>query len=119
MLPAPAQGAIVVVCRESDVFSFEACNSFNDISTELCTKIEKDFLRTLLGGCSTPISALAEIEGETIHFRGNIFAVDGSRRADVEKRVNIKEAKSLGEIAAVEVLANGGQVIADGIHHER
>ena len=119
MLPAPAQGAIVVVCREEDIFSFDACNSFNDVSTALCTKIEKDFLRTLLGGCSTPISALAEIKGENIHFKGNIFAVDGSLRADVEKMVNIKESGNLGEMAAFEVLANGGQVIAEGIHHER
>jgi len=119
MIPAPAQGAIVVVCREDDVFSLEACTPFNDANTALCTKIEKDFLRKLLGGCSTPISALAEIENETLYFKGNIFAVDGSERADVEKVVNIKDAANLGEIAALEVLANGGQVIADSIHHER
>ncbi|WP_018617273.1 hydroxymethylbilane synthase [Segetibacter koreensis] len=119
MIPAPAQGAIVVVCRGEDVFSLEACTPFNDANTALCTKIEKDFLRKLLGGCSTPISALAEIDNEMLYFKGNIFAVDGSERADVEKAVNIKDAANLGEIAALEVLANGGQVIADSIHHER
>src|SRR5438045_1616543 len=30
MLPAPAQGAIMVVCREDDPVSFEACKNFND-----------------------------------------------------------------------------------------
>ncbi|HEX8675929.1 MAG TPA: hydroxymethylbilane synthase, partial [Segetibacter sp.] len=45
MLPAPAQGAIVVVCRENDYFSFEASNYLNDASTAMCTRIEKDFLR--------------------------------------------------------------------------
>lgn len=119
MIPAPAQGAIVVVCREEDVFSYEACQDFNDEETALCTKIEKDFLRTLLGGCSTPISALAEIENETLYFKGNIFAVDGSNRADIEKAVSISDAEDLGKIAALEILANGGQVIADSIHHER
>lgn len=119
MLPAPAQGAIVVICREDDTFSFESCQPFNDAETALCTKIEKDFLRILLGGCSTPISALAEIKNETVCFKGNIFAVDGSERADVEKTVGIKEAENLGEIAAREVLANGGRIIADSIHHER
>lgn len=119
MLPAPSQGAIVVVCRQEDVFSFEACEPFNDTQTALCTKIEKDFLRILLGGCSTPISALAEIENGILHFKGNIFAVDGSKRADVEKAVNIKDAENVGEMAAFEILANGGQVIADSIHHER
>ena len=119
MLPAPAQGAIVVVCRENDSFSFEASNYLNDASTAMCTKIEKDFLRILLGGCSTPISALAEINHEALLFKGNIFTVDGSERVDLEKAVPIHEAESLGKIAALEILANGGQVIAAGIHHER
>ena len=119
MVPAPAQGAIVVICRDEDIFSFEACQLFNDRESAVCTKIEKDFLRVLLGGCSTPISALAQIKNETLYFKGNIFAVDGSERADVEKAVNIKDAANLGEIAALEVLANGGKHIADSIHHER
>src|SRR4051812_45418950 len=78
MIPAPAQGAIVVVCRDQDIFSFEACQDFDDSDTALCTKIEKDFLRTLMGGCSTPISALAEIKNERLNFKGNIFTVDGT-----------------------------------------
>jgi hydroxymethylbilane synthase len=52
-------------------------------------------------------------------FRGNIFAVDGSNKVEVEKRVPISEAKDLGITAAHEILANGGQAIADTIHHER
>lgn len=119
MLPAPAQGAIVVICRDEDIFTYEACQDFNDFKTALCTKIEKDFLRILLGGCSTPISALAEIENETLYFKGNIFAVDGSNRADIEKAVSLSDAESLGKIAALEILANGGQIIAESIHHER
>ena len=119
MLPAPAQGAIVVVCREEDIFSFEASNYFNDRETELCTKTEKDFLKVLLGGCSTPISALAEIRNGTLYFRGNIFAVDGSERVDIEKSVSLQEAENAGKSAALEILAKGGKAIADSIHHER
>lgn len=119
MLPAPAQGVIVVVCREEDIFSFEACNSFNHQDTALCTKIEKEFLRTLLGGCSTPISALAKITDGKINFRGNIFTVDGNKRADIERTVSISEVEKLGEIAAIDLLENGGREIAASIHHER
>lgn len=119
MLPAPAQGAIVVVCREDDTIAYEACQPFNDARTALCTQIEKQFLRTLQGGCSTPISALAVIEDDMVLFRGNIFTVDGAQRVDVEKRADINEAQELGNIAAVELLANGGKAIAESIHHER
>lgn len=119
MLPAPAQGAIMVVSRLGDDYALEACQNFNDENTALCTKAEKDFLRTLSGGCSTPISALAEIRNDQLIFKGNIFSVDGKKRADVEKTVSITNAANVGNEAAQELLKNGGQAIADSIPHER
>src|SRR5580698_11050313 len=50
MLPAPAQGAILVACREEDEPHFSVCQPLNDPDTALCTRIERDFLRGLLGG---------------------------------------------------------------------
>src|SRR3954454_804681 len=73
MLPAPAQGAIMVVCRTGDDHAFESCQSFNDEDTALCTKIERDFLSGLMGGCSTPISALAKIVNGEVVFKGQII----------------------------------------------
>ncbi len=116
MLPAPAQGAIMVVCRQEDDFCFTACKNFNDIETALCTKIERDFLRTLLGGCSTPISALAEIRGGEVIFKGNVLSIDGKEKIEVEERAEVLEAFELGTIAGKNVLQNGGQKIIDGIH---
>lgn len=119
MLPAPAQGAIMVVCQENDRVCLDACQHFHDAGTALCTKIERDFLRALLGGCSTPISALAEIKNDTINFRGNIVAVDGSAKIAIEKSVNISEANELGYLAAQEILEQGGQAIVDTINHAK
>jgi hydroxymethylbilane synthase len=118
MLPAPAQGVIMVVCRLGDEYALEACQPFNDEHTALCTKTEKDFLRTLLGGCSTPISALAEIKNDQLVFKGNIFSVDGKQRVDVEKTASVTDAANIGIEAAQELLSNGGQAIADTIQHE-
>lgn len=115
MLPAPAQGAIMVVCREEDKEIAAICQAFNDDDTALCTKIERDFLRTLLGGCSTPISALAEIKNGQIHFQGNILSVDGSQKAMIEKTITRDAATGAGNLFAKELLANGGQSIADNI----
>ncbi len=115
MLPAPAQGAIMVVCRQDDDFAFESCQSFNDDATALCTKIERDFLRALMGGCSTPISALAETVNGEIHFRGNIVSPDGRQKTEIEKRTNYTDAKELGALAARDILLQGGQPIVDNI----
>jgi hydroxymethylbilane synthase len=119
MLPAPAQGAIMVVCREDDQLSKDACHHFNHNDTAVCTKIERDFLRTLLGGCSTPISALAEVKGNEIFFRGNILSVDGKEKVEVEKTVTLKESINLGETAAEELLNKGADKIADAIRNAK
>mgnify|MGYP002779570326 CR=1 FL=1 len=99
MLPAPAQGAIMVVCRADDDFAFESCQSFNDATTALCTKLEKDFLRVLMGGCSTPISALAQVEGNEVVFEGNVCAPDGSLLVPLQLRKPIADSETLGEEA--------------------
>jgi hydroxymethylbilane synthase len=117
MLPAPAQGAIMVVCREADDFCLDACNNFHHSNTALCTKIERDFLRILLGGCSTPISALAVVKNDSVIFKGNILSIDGKEKVEVEKTVPITEAADLGKTAAEYLLANGGQKIADDIRN--
>jgi hydroxymethylbilane synthase len=117
MLPAPAQGAIAVACRDNDHYSFEACQLFNDAHTAICTNIERDFLRALLGGCSTPISALATIVNDQVHFEGNILSLNGKEKASIEKTIPINNSNNLGSIAAKELLENGGQVIADQIRH--
>lgn len=117
MLPAPAQGAIMVVCRSEDDDCLKACAHFNDANTALCVKIERDFLKALLGGCSTPISALAEIRDKTLYFNGNIVAPDGSDKASVSMHATLDAAGSLGLHAASEILQNGGRAITESMQH--
>jgi hydroxymethylbilane synthase len=117
MLPAPAQGAIMVVCREQDDFCVPACADFNDSGTALCVKIERDFLKTLLGGCSTPISALAEINNGTVIFKGNIIAPDGIEKIETANSALLKDADDIGIQSALEILQKGGQAITDSIRH--
>ena len=120
MLPAPAQGAIMIVCREDDPYSFDACSLFNDADTALCTKIERDFLRTLLGGCSTPISGLAEVKDDAIIFKGNICSVDGKEKIEIEKESLIKDSEQLGISAANEILKDTqAQKIIHSIRNEK
>ena len=115
MLPAPAQGAIVIVSLESNVYCMDACGALHDENTGLCAGIERDFLRSLLGGCSTPISALAKVEGGRVMFEGNILSVDGTKKQEIIKTAEIAAAANIGSLAATELLANGGQEILDGI----
>jgi len=115
MLPAPAQGAIMMVCRNGDDFCLNACHHFNDADTALCTKIERDFLRTLYGGCSTPISALAVIKNDVVYFKGNILSPDGKEKAELESNAPIFDGVNMGAKMALQLLQKGGQAIAENI----
>jgi hydroxymethylbilane synthase len=111
MIPAPAQGAILVVCREKEMDIRDVCKKINHETTAFCVKIERDFLAALLGGCSTPIGALAESEGDNIFFRGNLLDPLGQKMYSIEKRISADLATSIGSSAAQELLGNGGSEI--------
>ena len=110
MIPAPAQGAMVVVAMAEDEFCREAVSELNDIETEVCTHIERQFLRRLEGGCTAPIGALATYneDEDTIHFEGVLFSIDGQQKIAINKIVPIEEWKNLGYHSAEEILNNGG-----------
>ncbi len=112
MLPAPAQGALAVVCRKGDERILSVCREMNDPETALCTSIEREFLRSLMGGCSMPIAALALIETEKIRFRGSIFSLDGSRKAEIDRYFSYDQGMDAGRRAALALLSSGGETIA-------
>jgi hydroxymethylbilane synthase len=118
MLPAPAQGAILVVARNNDQQALAATASINHGTTATCTKIERDFLRTLLGGCSTPISAFAEIKEGQLFFNGNMLSPDGKEKVSIELvEPIISASEGLGIKAAKQLLENGGDAIAEKIRN--
>ncbi|MFN8325998.1 MAG: hydroxymethylbilane synthase [Flavobacteriaceae bacterium] len=110
MIPAPAQGAMVVVAMAEDTFCLNALSELNHIETEICTYIERQFLRTLEGGCTAPIGALAKYneQNDTIEFQGVLLSVDGKQKLETNKNVDISEWRKLGYNAAQEILNNGG-----------
>ena len=120
MIPAPAQGAMVIVAMENDAFTIDAVSQLNDIETEICTYIERQFLRTLEGGCTAPIGALAKYneEEDTIDFKGVLLSIDGKQKLEIDKKVDISEWKKLGFNSAQEILENEGAKLMTKIKNE-
>lgn len=115
MIPAPAQGAIVIVARVNDEFCKEVVSELNDLETDICTYIERQFLKTLEGGCTAPIGAIAKFTEDTIEFKGALFSLDGKQKFEVEKVVPIEQWKKLGFELAKEILNNGGAELMKNI----
>jgi hydroxymethylbilane synthase len=107
MLPAPAQGAILVVCREGDSTMLNACKPLIHEETAVCVKMERDFLHRLMGGCTAPISALATLEGDNIKFRGNILSLDGTQILELEESIPLQQSADVGFVLADVLIEQG------------
>ena len=118
MVPAPAQGAMLVVAKEEDEFTQEAVAKLNHSETEICTTIEREFLRTLEGGCTAPIGALVQIKDQTVYFKGVVFSLDGKQKIDILKEIKLADSKGLGKACALEVLQKGGDKLMQEIRNE-
>lgn len=118
MIPAPAQGAMLVVAMENDTFSKDALAQLNHSETETCVHIERDFLRTLEGGCTAPIGAIATIKGDKINFEGVLFSLDGKQKISISKTCSITSSKGIGKTYAKELLKQGGVKLMEEIKAE-
>lgn len=108
MIPAPAQGAMVVVALEADSFAKNAVGLLNHRQSEICTFVERQFLNTLEGGCTAPIGALATIENETLKLTAALFSIDGVQKIEISETTDSQLYHTFGKICAEKIQQNGG-----------
>ncbi|MDP5231651.1 MAG: hydroxymethylbilane synthase [Cellulophaga sp.] len=109
MVPAPAQGAVVIVALENDDFSRKACAELNDKETQICTGLERQFLNILEGGCTAPIGALSTIKDKNISLKGVLLSVDGKKKLEVEFTSILGKHENLAIAAAERIFERGGR----------
>jgi len=111
MIPAPAQGAIMICALEEDTFALEAAAKLNHEESEICTTIERDFLNALEGGCTAPIGAIAYIKEEQVYFKGALFSKDGKQKLEISKVSKLSEAHTIAKYCAGTIIEKGGKRI--------
>jgi len=115
MIPAPAQGAIMVAVMEDDTELRNICAEINHEDTEIATSIEREFLNRLEGGCTAPIGALAFIKNEEVNFKGVLLSKDGSKKIEVAKVMPLGKHHTLAKFCADYVISKGGKTLMDNI----
>lgn len=111
MIPAPAQGAIMIAALDEDDYVKDACEQLNHHETEVCTKIEREFLNRLEGGCTAPIGALAYVDEKTneINFKGILLSKDGKKKIQVAKNAPLNRHRYLAKDCADYIINRGGK----------
>ena len=109
MLPAPAQGALAVVCRADDFALQATLAALDDASAHAEVDAERSLLCALGGGCAIPVGAAARRIGGTLRLSAGVFSIDGRQQIRVE--TDGSDATALGALAARRLLAAGADAL--------
>ncbi len=115
MISAPSQGVVAISSRVDDVETKEILQKINHKTTQICVEIERNFLRTLEGGCTAPIGAIAVFEENKIKFSGRLNSLDGRKTINVVEEFEYDDSENYGKKFAEFVLENGGKEMMEEI----
>ncbi|CAD7703324.1 unnamed protein product [Ostreobium quekettii] len=111
MLPAVAQGAIGIACREGDESMGAYLAALNHEPTRVAIVCERAFLAALDGSCRTPIAGHArQADDGSLSFKGNVATPNGKRLLETSRSgaFNEEEAAKIGDDAGQQLKAEGG-----------
>lgn len=108
LIPAMGQGALGIeaVCDDEIL---QKIAFLNDEKTALETKIERDFVHTLNGGCQAPIGIHAKIDSDKIEVKAILGLLDGSKILQDKRVIELKNDYDFGVKFANEFIKNGAK----------
>ncbi|WP_310605214.1 hydroxymethylbilane synthase [Anaerosporobacter sp.] len=98
MIPAAGQGILAIQGRRDFDYSF--LDTFLDRESEIISTCERAFVTALNGGCSSPIAAYAQIQGNEIMLQGLYCEEDSEDICIGSIHGEIENAGKLGETLA-------------------
>lgn len=111
MIPAPAQGAIMVVGRENEPSILEALQSLNHSNTSNCVTIERQVLKILEGGCTAPIAVNVKEMQDNYNVSAGIYSLDGKRKVEIFESFEKENHTQIANQVSKMLLQNGGEAI--------
>ena len=107
LLPAVAQGAIAIECREGDDATARLLRGLDDGTTRVCVEAERAMNRALHGSCHVPVAGFAQLLNEKLLLRGAVGDVASGRMVRAEAKGSAADPEGLGQRVAEALLAQG------------
>ena len=117
-LPANGQGAVGIECRIDDSVTKALLAPLEHNETRIRVNAERAMNRHLEGGCQVPIGAYALVEGDQVHLRGLVGAIDGSEILRDEISGHVDDAEKLGIELAKKLLTQGADKILADVYRD-
>ena len=109
MLPAVGQGIIAVQCRKTDKEIFDIVKKINDKRTSHCAVAERKMLQTIGGDCDTAVGGLAEIYGNNLNLKAQLFSDLGDDDFECELSGKDIDALYIGKAVGEKLLSLAGK----------
>ena len=106
-LPAPAQGAIAIECRDDDAHTAALCAVLDHAATRTRCEAERAMNRALHGSCHVPVAAFARLDGNALHLEGLVGSASDGRLVRAQAQASAADAERLGVEVAQALLAQG------------
>ena len=108
MIPAASQGILGIESVENvEILGILSC--LNNENSRIMSKIERDFIKELEGGCQVPIGINAEIVGESIKIRAILGLPDGSEILQETQTLPLNSCENAGVLLANEFIKKGAK----------
>lgn len=107
MIPPMGQAALGIEIVSNNPKVREIAMHLNDGPSQLCTKLERDFISKIGAGCSAPVAVNATIDGEDISIEAMLGFVDGTHIMQKKLSAKISDCEDLGNKLAQMMIDNG------------
>ena len=114
-LPAAGQGALAIetLAGRADLADWLA--PLNHGQTDLCVGAERAISRALGGGCSVPLAAFAEAEGDRMRLRACVASPDGITLVEADRTGACVDADAIAASVSADLMARGAGRILDAL----
>ncbi|KPN19482.1 porphobilinogen deaminase [Xanthomonas sp. Mitacek01] len=113
-LPAPAQGAIAIECRDDAPQLQRLLATLDDAPTRRCVEAERAMNRALHGSCHVPVAAFAWLDGDRLRLEGLVGSAQDGRAVRAGGESAHAEGDALGARVASLLLEAGAGAFLPG-----
>ncbi|MCM2355847.1 MAG: hydroxymethylbilane synthase, partial [Arenimonas sp.] len=110
-IPAAAQGAVAVECRQGDAATLALFAPLDHADTRACTRAERAMTRLLGGSCRVPIAAYATLKGDRLSLEGLVGDAKTGQTVRGYASGPVSEPEKLGEQVADMLVARGADAL--------
>lgn len=108
MIPAASQGILGIESLDEPKL-LQTLAVLNDEQAVVASRIERDFIKELEGGCQVPIGVNAEILGTSVQIRAILGLPDSSEILQKSLNLPLNESQNAGVLLAKEFIGKGAK----------